>query len=227
MSTTLYRLSPSDFGYLLPECRHCYYQKVKYGIGHSGPFPGMFTMINTLLQNSIMGMNLSDIHPDLPSGIIDIQEGRLKSLPILGADDCFISGRFDILVRMDDGSYNLIDFKITSPEEEKIQKKYGSQLHAYKFALENPDNGKEPIKISRMGVISVKPEEMRVVKGRVVFTAMPTWHEVKIDMDSFFKLMKEISVLLNGDLPEPTPKCKLCIYRTHFMYPSVEDDLPF
>ena len=75
MSQQIYKLSPADFAYLWEECKFCYYQKVKFGTSHSGTFPSMFGRINKLLQNSIMGMNLRDILPDLPSGIITIQEG--------------------------------------------------------------------------------------------------------------------------------------------------------
>lgn len=208
-----YKLSPSDFAYLWNDCKHCYYQKVKLGVSHSGIFPGMFTKINTLLQNSIMGMNLSDIHPDLPSGIIEIQEGYMKSVAIDGTN-CFISGRFDILSKLDDGTYAIIDFKITTPDEEKIQK-YTSQLHAYKFALENPENG-EPIKISQMGIVSVNPEKMKLVDGKIVFTTTPRFHPVKENTTGFRKLIEEISTVLNGDLPAVSANCSLCIYRSKF-----------
>lgn len=209
----LYKLSPSDFAYLWNDCKHCYYQKVKNGVSHSGIFPSMFGRINKLLQDSIMGMNLSDIHPDLPSGIIEIQEGYMKSVTINGTN-CYLSGRFDILSKLDDGTYAIIDFKITTPDEEKISK-YASQLHAYKFALENPENGK-PIKISKMGVVSINPEEMKLVDGKIVFTTTPKYHPVKEDMESFHKLIGEISTLLNGDLPVASETCSLCIYRSNF-----------
>lgn len=209
----LYKLSPSDFAYLWNDCKHCYYQKVKNGISHSGIFPSMFGRINKLLQDSIMGMNLSDIHPDLPSGIIEIQEGYMRSVAINGTN-CYLSGRFDILSKLDDGTYAIIDFKITTPDEEKISK-YASQLHAYKFALENPENG-EPIKISKMGVVSINPEEMKLVDGKVIFTTTPKYHPVKEDMASLHKLIEEISTLLNGDLPAASETCSLCIYRSKF-----------
>ncbi|MFH1535621.1 MAG: PD-(D/E)XK nuclease family protein [Patescibacteria group bacterium] len=213
MDNKPYKLSPSDFAYLWNDCKHCFYQKVKLGVAHYGIFPSMFTKINTLLQNSIMGMNLSDIHPNLPSGIIEIQEGHLVSKQINNTK-CYINGRFDILTKLDDGTYAVIDFKITSPDEEKISK-YTSQLHAYKFALENPENGK-PIKVSKMGVVSINPDEMKLVKGKVVFTSTPNWHPVKEDMEGFYKLIEEISGVLNGDLPAASKTCSLCIYRSKF-----------
>ena len=207
----LYKLSPSDFAYLWNDCKHCYYQKVKLGVFHSGIFPSMFGRINKLLQDSIMGMNLSDIHPDLPSGIIEIQEGYMKSITIDGTN-CYLSGRFDILSKLDDGTFAIIDFKITTPDSEKISK-YISQLHAYKFALENPSSGK-PIKVSKMGIVSINPDEMKLVDGKVIFTTTPKYHPVEEDTESFHNLIREISTLLNGDLPAVSKTCSLCIYRS-------------
>lgn len=209
----LYKLSPSDFAYLWNDCKFCYYQKVKFGISHSGVFPSMFGRINKLLQDSIIGMNLSDIHPHLPNGIIEIQEGYMRSVTIDGTN-CYLSGRFDILTKLDDGIYAIIDFKITTPDEEKISK-YTSQLHAYKFALENPSSRK-PIKVSEMGIVSINPDEMKLINGKIVFTTTPKYHPVKEDMKSFHKLIKEISEVLNGDLPQACETCSLCIYRSKF-----------
>lgn len=223
-----YKLSPSDFKYLWEDCKHCYYQKVRLGVPpHSGAFPAIFTYLNKLLQDSVMGKNLQDIHPDLPSGIIDFQEGFLKSLPVMGAEDCYISGRFDVLSRLDDGTYTVIDFKITNPDEDQIRK-FSPQLHAYKYALENPASGKPPVKISKMGLISVSPESIAHINGKLVFTATPKWHPIEEDMGGFLKLVQEISTMLNGDLPSESEKCGLCIYRKRFT-PShiITNDIPF
>ncbi|HKC14949.1 MAG TPA: PD-(D/E)XK nuclease family protein [Patescibacteria group bacterium] len=223
----MYKLSPSDFAYLWNDCKHCYYQKVKLGVVYSSPFPAMFGKINGLLQTSIMGKNLRDVHPDLPSGIIEIQEGFMRSIPIPGTN-VYLSGRFDILSKLEDGTYALIDFKITTPDMEKILKKYSSQLHAYKFALENPADGKKPIKISRMGAVSINPDEMKLVDGKVQFTATPAWHEVKEDMDGFLNLVGEIDKVLAGDLPAESETCTLCIYRNKFKPKGdYTGDLPF
>ncbi|MEX2007626.1 MAG: PD-(D/E)XK nuclease family protein [Candidatus Levyibacteriota bacterium] len=223
----IYKLSPSDFAYLWNDCKHCYYQKVKLGVVYSSPFPAMFGRINALLQTSIMGMNLRDVHPDLPSGIIEIQEGFMRSKPIPGTN-VYLSGRFDILTKLEDGTYAIIDFKITTPDMEKILKKYSSQLHAYKYALENPADGKAPIKISKMGAVSINPEEMKLVNGKVVFTAVPAWHPIEEDMDSFLGLIKEISEVLNGELPPESETCTLCIYRKNFEVDSNQTpDIPF
>jgi hypothetical protein len=34
---------------------------------------------------------------------------------------------------------------------------------------------------------------MKLVNRKIVFTALPTWHPVKEDMESFYSLIQEIS----------------------------------
>ena len=186
----------------------------------------MFGRINKLLQDSIMGQNLQSINASLPSGIIEIQEGFLRSIPIPAAPNVYLQGRFDILTKLDDGSYTIIDFKITNPDEEKVLK-YVSQLHAYKFALENPHSG-PPVKISKMGIVSVNPEQMQLVDGKIQFTAVPRFYEVKEDMPAFFELLKEVSSVLSGPLPAENPNCQLCKYRGFFKVKTpIQEDIPF
>lgn len=222
----MYKLSPSDFAYLWEECKFCYYQKVKLGVSHSGVFPAMFGRINKLLQDSVIGKNLQEISVLMPSGIIDRQEGFIKSIQIQGTN-CFVSGRYDLLIKLDDGTFAIIDFKITTPDEEQILKKYATQLHAYKYALENPADG-NPVKVSKLGIVSVHPDEMKLKDKKIVFTSTPTWHTITEDMDSFMEMIGEIDLVLNGQLPKPSATCKLCIYRGHFENKTKEsDDIPF
>ncbi len=208
----MYKLSPSDFKYLYEDCKHCYYEKVKNGITlPSIGMPGIFSKMNSLLQNAIIGMDLREINSRLPAGKIEVKEGFLKSKIIPPSNDCYISGRFDIASHLDDGTYAVIDFKITDPKEDKISK-FFSQLHGYKFALENPAFG-EPKKISKMGVIAINPEDISFPGEDVIFKAKPYWFEIKEDMDRFYDFISGISALLNSPMPPENPNCKWCIYR--------------
>lgn len=100
-------------------------------------------------------------------------------------------------------------------------------MHAYKFALENPLEG-EPIKISKMGAVSINPDEMKLVNGKIVFTTTPSWHPIEENMDDFYNLIKEISTVLGGPLPPTSATCNLCIYRKHYEpQGKVIDDIPF
>lgn len=209
----MYKLVPSDFKYLYEDCKHCYYQKVKYNITlPSIGIPGVFSKMNSLLQNAIIGMDLKEINSELPAGKIEVKEGFLKSKPIPPSNDCYIGGRFDIASRLDDGTYSVIDFKITDSKEDKIQK-FFAQLHAYKFALENPAFG-EPKKVSKMGIVAINPEEISFPDEDVIFRAKPQWFEITEDMDRFYTFISEVSKLLNGPTPPENPdNCKWCYYR--------------
>ncbi|KKQ97744.1 MAG: hypothetical protein UT24_C0012G0055 [Candidatus Woesebacteria bacterium GW2011_GWB1_39_12] len=225
----MYKLSPSDFKYLYEDCKHCYYQKVR-GVIKELPsigMPGVFTKMNTLLQNTIIGMDLREINSKLPAGKIEVKEGFLKSKTIPPTNDCFIGGRFDIASRLDDGTYSVIDFKITDPTEDKIQK-FFPQLHAYKFALENPAFG-EAKKVSKMGVIAINPEEISFPGEKVVFTAKPLLFEIEEDMDRFFAFISEVSKLVNGpEPPENSDNCKWCYYRLcTTKVKDNQEDIPF
>jgi hypothetical protein len=227
MTSQLFKLSPSDFKYLWEDCKHCFYQKVKFGVNlPSIGMPGVFSKMNGMLQEKIMGMSLDQINPALPPGKIELKERFLTSVPIPPAKSCYIAGKFDILSTLDDGTYAVIDFKITDPSEDKIQK-FTHQLHAYKFALENPAKD-ESKKISKMGVVAISPAEIAFHGGHIYFRTKPAWFEIPEDMDSFFGFIGEVSNLLEGDVPQPTQNCAWCNYRTHFENtPNSSFDLPF
>lgn len=223
----MYKLSPSDFRYLYEDCKHCYYQKVKKGITlPSIGMPGVFSKMNSLLQNAIIGMDLREINSELPAGKIEVKEGFLKSKPIPPSKDCYISGRFDIASQLDDGTYAVIDFKITDPTEDKIQK-FFHQLHSYKFAMENPSWG-EPKKVSRMGIIAINPEEITFPGENVIFKAKPQFFEIEEDMQRFYAFIGEVSKLLGGSVPKPDSDCAWCKYRLYFANPGdSQEEIPF
>ncbi len=120
-----YRLSPSDLTFLYDGCKHCFVLKVKYGIQQpSIPIPGVFSIIASLQKNHYSGKRLENLSHELPPGIIKYGEKYVKSKTLELPDcesTCYISGRFDIVAELDDGSYAILDFKTGSPNDEKSQ----------------------------------------------------------------------------------------------------------
>lgn len=227
----MHKLSPSDFAYLYEDCKLCYYLKVKHGIYQpSMPMPGVFSAINTRIQGSLMGKNLHDLGEGLPQGIVETQEGWVESQSV-PETDVYIKGKYDILVRQEDGSYIILDLKISQPNEEKIDK-YKSQLFSYKFALENPKNGNST-KITKMGLLIFYPDKIKIGGGNVSLTFPPKWLEIPEDEDNFFGFMKEIDELLKGPRPAESKTCKWCSYRhlgeelSHLDALPVQTDIPF
>lgn len=207
----MYKLSPSDFAYLYEECKLCYFLKVKHEIKHPQmPFPGVFSTINTKLQTPLVGKNLKSISNSLPQGLVESQEGFVESKKIPGTN-VFIKGKYDLLVKKKDGTYILVDLKISKPNEDKIDK-YKTQLSAYKFALENPAFGK-PIKITELALLIFYPDNVEFKKDSVKFEFPPIWMNIPIDDKAFLKFADEVENLLSGPPPDEGENCGWCKYR--------------
>lgn len=226
----MYKLSPSDFAYLYEDCKLCYYLKVKHGIYQpTMPMPGVFSAINTHLQGNLVGKNLQTLSKNLPEGIVEVQEGWVESKKVPGAN-VYIKGKYDLLVKRPDKTHLLVDLKISTPNEDKIDK-FKTQLTAYKFALENPIDGKS-VKVTKLGLLIFYPEDVTFNKGVALLHFPPKWLEVPIDEKGFFKFAKELDKLLSRPAPAESKTCKWCQYRhvgetlAHLKEPT-QQDIPF
>jgi len=207
----MYKLSPSDFAYLYEECKLCYCLKVKENIYQpSMPMPGVFSAINTRLQGNLIGKNLRTLSPDLPNGIVVVQEGWVQSV-VVPETNVFIKGKYDLLVKDSDENYTLVDLKISQPIQDKIEK-YKTQLGAYKFALENPANG-EKIKISKMALLIFYPDTVAFENGVARLDFPPKWLEITSDDAGFINFIKDVDKLLSSPIPPEDQNCKWCAYR--------------
>lgn len=207
----MYKLSPSDFAFLYEECKLCYYLKIKYNIRHPQmPFPGIFSTINTKLQTPLVGKDLKSISKSLPGGFVERQEGFVESKVVPGTS-VYIKGKYDLLVKKKDGTYILVDLKISKPDIEKIDK-YKTQLSAYKFALEHPSSG-EAIKVSELALLIFYPDNAEFKDGTVKFEFPPIWMNVPVDDKGFLSFAKEIEKLLSSSPPKEGENCGWCVYR--------------
>ncbi len=207
----IYKISPSDFAYLYEDCKHCYYLKIKHGITQpSMPMPGVFGAINTRVQNSLIGHDLSSLSPHLPQGKVIKQEGFVESAVVPGTH-LYIKGKYDLLVEKPDGNHLLIDFKLSQPQNQKVEK-YKTQLFAYKYALEHPKRD-IPIVISQLGLIIMYPNKVTIQDHIVSVQFPPVYLEVPIDETDFFSYIQKVNILLSGPIPPENPDCKWCQYR--------------
>ena len=72
-------------------------------------------------------------------------------------------------------------------------------IGAYKFTLENPAKN-SPIKVSQLALLVMYPDTVHFM-------------EIPDDMFSFFKLIKDIEILLSGPTPAEGENCNWCKYR--------------
>jgi CRISPR/Cas system-associated exonuclease Cas4 (RecB family) len=219
MNMNTYKLSPSDLTFLWDECKRCFYLKVVHKIARpSAPFPAIFTRIDGLMKDFFAGKNTHEIFPGLPPGLVQFGEKWVESQPISLPEHssiCYIRGKFDTVVRFDDSSYGVVDFKTSTPKPTHLAF-YGRQLHAYAYALEHAEVSKFSLSpISRLGLLVVEPNEMeRTADGRIAYLGEVTWQEVPRDEAAFLLFLGEVmSVLEQPTPPEPAEKCAYCQYR--------------
>jgi len=218
----VYRLSPSDFSFLYEGCKRCFYLKVARKIAQpSIPLPAVFSKIASLLKDHYTGKHTEELHPDLPPGRVNLGEKRVQSEPIHvpGHDaTCVISGRFDIVVDFDDGTYGVIDFKTGKPKEEYAGL-YGRQLHAYAYALEHPARGALALSpVTQLGLLYFYPSRShQQAIEQLSFEADITWIGIKKDEGGFLQFLgKVLTILESPHPPAPAPDCGWCAYVNKF-----------
>ncbi len=214
-----YKISPSELTFLYQECKHCFVNKIKYGIARpSIPIPGIFSTIASLQKDYFSDKRTEDFCPDLPPGQVVLGEKWVQSKPITfdGIEStCYIKGRFDVVMALDDGTYLLGDFKTGNPSTEKSEM-YGRQLHAYSYALEHPDAGALSLgPITKLGLLYFTPDRYDQADiPRQALAGDLTWIEVEHNSEDFLGFMNDVLLLLDGDAPSPDPaNCDWCRYR--------------
>ena len=213
-----YRLSPSDLTFLYEGCKRCFYLKMVNNISQpSIPLPSIFSRIAGLLKNHYTGKHTRELHVALPPGIVKYGEKYVTSKIIQSPSrdaTCFISGRFDIVVNFEDGTYGVIDFKTGNAKEEYVGL-YSRQLHAYAYALEHaaPD-ALTLFPVTKMGLLYFYPSRINQQNiRRLSYEAEITWIEIEKNEQGFLEFIEEVlDVLESPKAPEPSPTCQWCDY---------------
>ena len=219
MSNHNWKLSPSDFAFLWEECRRCFYLKVAIGFQRPRPpIPKIFTEIASEMPRFFANKRTESLLDTLPRGVVEYGEKWVQSeaLTTSGhASTFFIRGKLDTVLKLDDGSYAVIDFKTSERKSEHIPL-YARQLHAYALALEKPAPGKLSLKpVSRLGLLVFEPAAYsNDVRGNAVLSGSLEWIEIVRDDGSFLNFIAEVLNVL--ELPTPpggSPSCEWCNYR--------------
>lgn len=213
-----YKLSPSDLTFFYEGCKVCFYQKIVNNVAQpSMPLPSIFSKIASLLKNHYDGKPTSELHVALPPGIVSHGEKNVRSqniqLPHHNVT-CYISGRFDIVVSFDDGTYGVIDFKTSNPNTGSANL-YSRQLHAYAYALEHPGPDALALSpVSKMGLLYFYPSSVSQQSiERLLYEAEISWIEIEKNEQGFLSFIDEVLDLLESpEVPEASPDCQWCNY---------------
>jgi len=181
------------------------------------PLPSIFSKIAGLLKNHYDGKHTSELHVDLPPGVISHGEKNVRSQVIELFNHeatCYISGRFDIVVSFEDGTYGVTDFKTSDPSKESA-KLYSRQLHAYAYALEHPSSGALSLyPVTKLGLLYFYPNSVNQRSiDRLSYDAEITWIEIEKNEKGFLDFVdKVLNVLDSPEPPEHSPNCQWCNY---------------
>jgi PD-(D/E)XK nuclease superfamily len=212
-----FTLSPSEFGFLWQECKRCYYLRVTQKYSRPGAFPKIFTAIDGQMRLRFDGKRTEEVLPQLPPGKLDCADQRVISAPIVfpnRSTTLQIRGKLDALVRFDDGSFAVVDFKTSAQSAQNIET-YKRQLNAYAYALENPAPGQLPMRpVRHLGLLVFEPRAFSSDAGAASFSGTVQWSPIAIDPGGFRNFLDEVATVLDLAAPPPcTPDCDWCKYR--------------
>ncbi|MBC5825007.1 MAG: PD-(D/E)XK nuclease family protein [Candidatus Eremiobacteraeota bacterium] len=212
-------LSPSDFAFLWEECKRCFYLKVVSRFYRPRPpMPKIFSSIDAQMSSCVAGRRTETIAAGMQPGTVEFGEQFVESATISlpnHTTTCSIRGKFDSVIKFDDGTYGVIDFKTAERREEHIPL-YGRQLHAYAYALENPTPGSFSLKpITTLGLWVFEPAQFRCDQdGTASLHGRLPWIDVPRDDEAFTLFLDDVLRVL--EFPRPpggAPSCEWCVYR--------------
>lgn len=219
MSSRSWILNPSDFAFLWEECERCFYLKVVSSFRKpSPPMPRIFNLIDAQMKALFAGKRTSAVMPQLPNGVVQPGDSWVQSRPLAvpgHSSTCIIRGRLDTVVKFDNGTYAVIDFKTSAPKDEHIPL-YARQLHAYARALENAAPGNLALSpVRQLGLIVFEPAVFSDARdGTAVLSGALTWIEIPRDDAAFSGFLSEImDVLERPNPPGGAASCEWCQYR--------------
>jgi hypothetical protein len=118
----------------------------------------------------------------------------------------FLCVKLDCLVKFDDGTFGVIDFKTSNVS--RSSHLYGRQLHAYATAIESPASGSElvPGIVSDLGLVIYEPSAFSALSPTgAALTGALQYVNIPRDQDRFVSFLGDVVDLLALDDPPPPP----------------------
>lgn len=213
-------INATDLGFSLDRCPRCFYLSAVHGIeAPSGPIAGIFSIMSSKSTEFLKDKNLSDFGKDFPKGKIFASNKRVQSQPLYFSSldyEFNVSGQFDHILKLEDGSYAVILMKNTQIHNNT--EAYTRQLHTYALALEYPSDPEKfnlRGEITRLGIVVAAPFETFVVdkKGESAsYTSPFYWQEIPYNLTNFKAYLREIAEMFQAPKPpeaaEDCPYCK-------------------
>jgi hypothetical protein len=205
-------ISPSDLAWLSDSCRACWWRKIHGIQGVKQSMPGIFNTIDagmkTIGMASLAELGIPALEPIPKSKVLSAP----WSTPELAGIEFVVSGYLDKLVRLDDDTYGILDFKSGAPGE-RNGPRYSRQLHGYELALRMPASG-EPRQVTRLWNVYFTPAPTGTFRTKgTAASLMGTLTPVEVPLDRFgFEsgYLTELARAAVGGEPPAGEWCEFC-----------------
>lgn len=207
-------LAPSSLTFDWEACRRCFWLQANGLRKPYLPFPAVFNAMDAQMKLGFRGRRLDELIVGMPGCVMKYADEWVESetFGLRGrASRYFIRGKFDTVVEFDDGSFGVVDFKVSHRKAEYIPL-YARQLHAYALALEHPGPGGFGVSpISRMGLIVFEPTVFLATGFNAAVSAgYLEWVEIPRDDGTFTQFIKGVMGML--DEPAPPSAAEGCVW---------------
>lgn len=208
---TEFFISPSDFAFLFIESKWGFYQKYRKGIKRPPVIiPKIFTVIDNLIKSKYCNENLNNICKTLPNATLENADQWIKSKPITNPEypnvEVILRGKIDGVLKYEDGTCTVIDFKTTEINENYLNN-YINQLSCYNYALKNPNSHRDfSLQVNdKVGLFVFEPKDFMIdYNSKAGIKGMLEYFEYNYDEEIFESFVRnEVIPLLMG--PEPKP----------------------
>ncbi len=125
-----YKLSPSDLTFSYEGCKRCFYQKVVNNITQpSIPLPSIFSKIAGLLKNHYDGKPTSELHINLPHGIVSHGEEWVRG----DVHTNTVENVWSLFKRSVMGSYHKLSAKHLDAYLDELEWRFNNRDNPYLF----------------------------------------------------------------------------------------------
>jgi hypothetical protein len=172
------------------------------------PFPSVFGKIDDAMRKYYDAKYTSDcgLGQYLPYGLVLTEEKKIRSKPIVVGDLAIsFSGLTDAMLKIEDGTWGVLDFKCSQPKE--TQPPYERQLGAYQYILENPEQG-STLEVSLLGLVYVHPVRFGKNGDRYSLDMAVDYVGLPYSREQFKEFLDELIELLQTPFEEVEGKVK-------------------
>lgn len=179
--------------------------------------PSIFNRIDATMKDRLGEVGVANFVKGLPPAKVHAADGRVLSEVFrspLGGPGVRIKGVFDTVLQLESGGFVVVDLK-TIKASPNLAATYANQLHAYAFALENPEiPANRLFPVERLGLITFEPERFTTRDdGSAALVGTNTWVEIPKGFPSFFSFLNlVIEVLTCDEAPQSGRNCPVCQY---------------